>query len=471
MVDIESGKVNLVITKDLSRLGRDYIQTGYYTEIHFVERGVRYIAINDNVDTIRADNDIAPFRNILNDMYSKDISRKVRSAMRQRALKGYFISPAAPYGYRKHPGNKNLLTVDPEAAETVKEIFRLALTGHGGRVIVKALTEKRVLIPSAYKTLQGVKGYTRYNKKGKADYDYKWKYRTVLQILRDSVYVGDIVNRKSETVSYKTGKTVAVPTDKRIVVKDMHEPIVTRDDFARVQELISARHTPRKHNHDNIFHGLLFCSDCGKRLTLFNQHIKVKGGGKVLKSSYRCANHFNNPDECAHYNYIYYEDLYAQMLVRVKKAVERITSGEVLKAVQERTDNQSGQDRLTSEKDKAEKRLNALSVIMRKLYEDYAAETLDCDNYKTMLAEYQCEQKALKERLTVIDGELGKENDVEGNFLKLKLVAASYAECSELTSEMLKQLIERIEISHPVKADGVTTQNISINYRFIQTNL
>ncbi|MDR3293411.1 MAG: recombinase family protein, partial [Clostridiales bacterium] len=175
--DIENGIVNLVITKDLSRLGRDYIQTGYYTEIYFADKNIRYIAISDGVDTAKADSsDFMPFKNIFNNMYSKDISRKVKAAKRQRAYHGMFINPQAPYGYKKEPTNKNKLIIDDDAAQTVKEIFRLSLEGKGNTLIAKAITAKRVLVPSAYKTLQGLKGFGHFNKEGKADCEYKWSY-------------------------------------------------------------------------------------------------------------------------------------------------------------------------------------------------------------------------------------------------------------------------------------------------------
>ena len=470
LADIESGKVNLVITKDLSRLGRDYIQTGYYTEIYFAEREVRYIAINDGVDTLKADNDIAPFRNILNDMYSKDISRKVKSAKRQRALKGYFINPQAPYGYRKDPANKNHLIIDPDAAETVRLIFALALAGNGAVLIAKELNARRVLVPSALKTQQGLRGFGHFDR-GKPDYAYKWKYNTVRQILHDRVYVGDMVNRKFEVPSYKIKKLVAVAKELQIVVRDTHEPLVSREDFDRVQKLIDARHTPQKHITDNIFRGLLFCSECGRRMSLSTQRSKAKGKTFTFKSFYRCYNHYDNPDECTHYNYIYYEDIYAQVWADVRGMMSTVLDGGgAMETIRRRAEGQNTRHAtMTAEKVKIEKRLSALAAIVRKLYEDYAAEALDGDNYKLMLADYQREQQQLKSRLADIESELGKADNIEDGFKQLREFAAAYTDCEELTAEMVKQLIERIEISHPETVNGITTRTLNIVYRFIKS--
>ncbi|MCL2797559.1 MAG: recombinase family protein [Firmicutes bacterium] len=472
LADIESGKVNLVITKDLSRLGRDYIQTGYYTEIFFPERSVRYIAINDGVDTLKADNDIAPFRNILNDMYSKDISRKVKSAKRQRAMKGYFINPQAPYGYRKDPANKNRLIIDPDAAETVRLIFALALEGSGAVLIAKALTDRRILIPSALKTQQGLRGFGHFDN-GKDNYVYKWKYTTVRQILRDRVYVGDMVNRKYETPNYKVKKLVAVAKELQIVVRDTHEPLVSRDDFDRVQRLIDARHTPQKHITDNIFRGILFCAECGRRMSLSTQRTKAKGATFAYKSFYRCMNHYQNPDECAHYNHVYYADIYAQVWKEVKGMMSTVLSDDgLLETVLKRSKGMKTRHAQTAaEKGKIEKRLSALAAIVRRLYEDYAADALDGDNYKSMLADYQREQQQLKARLADIESELGKADDIEEGFKQLKAFAAAYFECAELTAEMVKLLIERIEISHPETVNGIPTRTLNIVYRFIKSSI
>jgi DNA invertase Pin-like site-specific DNA recombinase len=471
--DIEDGKINLVITKDQSRLGRDYIQTGYYTEIYFLDHNVRYIAINDGADTAKPENaDFMPFRNIINNMYSKDISRKVKSAKRQRAYNGLFINPQAPYGYEKDPNNKNKLIIDEEAAKIVKEIFRLSLEGKGNMQIAKAITAKRVLVPSAYKTLQGLKGFGHFNKKGKADYDYTWSYTTILNILRDRVYVGDMINRKFEVINYKTKKLVAVPKEKHIVVENTHEPIISREDYERVQQLITARYMPPKHTEQNIFRGLLVCAGCGKRMSLAYRTIKSKGKSIEQRPIFRCKSHYTVPDECSRNNYIYYDDIYNQISASVRNVMNLVKADEAtLESARKKADKNANREKLFAEKSKIEKRLGTLSAVMRKLYEDCVTEVLSEGNYQAFIAGYQKEQAVLKEQLTVVNGKLENASGYEESINKLKEYAAAYADQTILTAEMLNKLITRIEIGYPQRSNGKIQQEINIIYRFINTNI
>lgn len=460
--DIDSGKINLVITKDLSRLGRDYIQTGYYTDVYFSRKRVRYIAVNDGIDTNRDDNDIAPFKNILNDMYAKDLSRKVKSAKRQRAYKGYYISAQAPYGYKVDPTNRNHLIVDEEAAEVVKEIFRLALAGHSLSQISRILSEQKIITPGVYKAQNGDTRFSRYQE-GKDSF-FGWCYQTVRAILRDQVYTGDMVNHKVEIVNYKTKEWVRVPKEQHIIVADRHEPIVSRDDYERVQSLISLRHRPKKHNFDNVFKDLTFCAECGHRMTLMMKPLKA-GPTPLI----RCTHHYTYPEDCKHNHAIYYDDLYAEVLKRIRGIASKIESGELLERIQKQSTKRVKTDKLIAEQTKANKRLTVLKRIIKKLYEDFAADLLDSESYHSMLTEYTNEQKQITARLAVIEAELGTKSNDEQNVQKLKAVLDEYLNIETLTANMLNQLIERIEIGHTVKVDGCRQQEITIVYRFIGT--
>ena len=460
--DIDNGRVNLVITKDLSRLGRDYIQTGYYTDVYFSRKRVRYIAVNDGIDTARDDNDIAPFKNILNDMYAKDLSRKVKSAKRQRAHKGYYISAQTPYGYKVDPLNRNRLIVDGEAAKVVKEIFRLALAGHSLIQISRILTERQIITPGVYKAQNGYTRFSRYQE-GTASL-FGWCYQTVRAILRDQVYTGDMVNHKVEVVNYKTKECVRVPKEQQIVVADCHEPLVSRDDYERVQTLITLRHRPKKHSYDNVFRDLTFCAECGRHMTLMMKPLKA-GPTPLI----RCTNHYSNPDQCKHNHYIYYDDLYAEVLKRVRCIASRIESGELLERIQKRSTKRVRTNKLIAEQCKTNKRLTVLKRIIKKLFEDFAADLLDSESYQSMLIEYTQEQKQLIVRLAVIDSELNSAIDDTQNVQKLKAVLDEYLNVETLTANMLNQLIERIEIGHTVKVNGCRQQEITIVYRFIGT--
>jgi len=471
MGDIERGLVNLVLTKDLSRLGRDYIKTGDCIENYFAERNIRYIAVNDGVDTARAESgEFMPFRNVFNNMYSKDISRKTKSAKRQRALNGLFINANAPYGYKKHPDTCNKLVVDGDAAETVKLIFRLALEGKGCTAIAKTLASRQVLSPSAYKTAQGLRGFQRCNKIRKDSYG--WSCASVMSILKDRVYCGDVVNRKSEVLNYKTGKQVKVPEEKRIVCENMHEPIISREDCERARGLIAARYMPPKHREQNIFRGLLFCAECGRRMIQSQQRIKAVGRTSERRSTYRCNTHYKHPAECSRHLYIYADKLYAQISAAVREVLNLARDNAALFAdVMKRSDKDDNRDKLPGEKSKVEKRLQTLTALVRKVYEDYAAEVLSADNYKEFLAGYQTEQAELKKRLSAINGELGGSDSYEDKLKKLQAIAAAYAGQTDLTAEMLNRLIDRIEIRRPEYVNGKKTQQITIIYRFINKTL
>ena len=458
--DIENDKINLVITKDLSRLGRDYIQTGYYTEVYFQQKHVRYIAVNDGIDTNREDNDIAPFKNILNDMYAKDLSRKVKVAKRQRAYKGFFISAQTPYGYKIDPMDTNHLVVDEEVSDIVKEIFRLALSGKSLVQISRILTENQILTPGSYKAMKGDTRFERYLKNGKTS--FSWCYQTVRAILKDRVYVGDMVNHRYEISNYKTKERVSIPAEKHIVVADRHEAIVSREDFERVQQLIKLRYRPKKHEFQNIFQRLIFCAECGHHMTMMMKPLK-SGTFPLI----RCTNHFKNPEECRHHHQIYYEDLYAEILKSVQRIAKQMKSGELLKRIQKQKKSHNNLVKLEQEKAKLQKRLTFLKKIIRKLYEDFAEDLLDSESYHEMLSEYTQEQKKLSARLSIIDVELNGQEDYEKRVEKLKNILEEYLTIEELTETMANQLIEKIEIGHSQKVNGVRQQEITIVYRFV----
>jgi DNA invertase Pin-like site-specific DNA recombinase len=471
--DIDGANVNLVITKDLSRLGRDYIQTGYYSEVYFPEHGIRYIAVNDGFDSLKADNDIAPFKNILNNMYSRDLSRKIKSAIRQRVTHGLYCAGFTPYGYKKDPNNKNRLVVDEKAAENVREIFRLALEGKGCMVIARSLAARQILSPAAYKAEHGNLKFMNAHKSRtgfEAD-NFKWHIVTVRKILIDRVYVGDMVGCKSE-IAFRTKKQTVLPKDKHIIVENTHEPLIDREDFRRAQDLMKARHRPSKYCDENLFKGILFCSVCGKRMILNINMIKTVHNGRIKRVFYRCCNHTINPDECPRNNFIYYDVLKSRVWESVKRVLELMgRNGKALETARKRIDGQNNSERPAAEKAKIEKRLNALTVIVRKVYEDYAAERLDESGYQGLLAGYQAEKKTLTERLAAIAAELGKADNGAESLQKLKLLADGYANSAELTAEIVHKLIERIELSPRKTVNNLETQEINIVYRFINTTL
>ena len=310
--DVERGTVNLVITKDLSRLGRDYIMTGYYSEIYFPSKGVRYIAVADNFDSLKNDNDIAPFKNILNDMYARDISRKIKNAKRQRAKNGLQRLAQPPYGYRMNPDTPSRLLIDPEPAEVVRLIFSLALDGLGQIAITKELAARKIVAPSVYKHRQGDSRFSGYGPVTDGD-PYRWSSATIGSILRNPVYTGDLILLKTEVVNHKTGQSATVPDDRRVVIPNAHEPIISRDIFDQAAKIRAEHRCPARMGRATLFRGLLFCDCCGHPLTLSRKKLKDRD-----VDIYLCTHHNRRPEECPKTHIIYHEVLYPYVLEQIR---------------------------------------------------------------------------------------------------------------------------------------------------------
>lgn len=310
--DIERGAINMVITKDLSRLGRDYIMTGYYSEIFFPSCGVRYIAIADDFDSLKGGNEIAPFKNILNDMYARDISKKIRNAKRQRAKQGLFMSSQTPYGYRKHPNNRNQLIVDPEAAEVVKLIFSLVAQGMGNVAIGKELAARQIVTPAVYKFRNGDKRFARFPAVKDGDF-FAWCPVTINQILRNRVYIGDLINLKTEVQNYKTKKSVPVPPDRQIVTPNAHEAIITPEQYEAAQlGRLGHKCTANTHRF-NLFRGKLFCECCGHPLAISRKELIDR-----KTDIYLCMHHYLKPNECPKTHRVYHDMLYPYVLQQIR---------------------------------------------------------------------------------------------------------------------------------------------------------
>lgn len=273
--DIENGVINMVITKDLSRLGRDYIMTGYYSEIFFPTRGVRYIAIGDDFDSEKNNNEIAPFKNILNEMYARDISKKIKAAKQQLAKQGLFIGSQTPYGYTRHPNNKHRLIVDPEAAEVVRLIFSLAEAGLGNIAITSELKARQIVAPSAYKYLHGDKRFAHHPAVRNDDY-CSWSHGMINQILNNPVYTGELISLKTESLSCKTKQRGRVPNERRVITANAHEAIITGEQFDRIKQVRAGRICLANRHRENLFRGKLFCECCGHPLTISRKQLKER---------------------------------------------------------------------------------------------------------------------------------------------------------------------------------------------------
>ena len=327
--DVERGLVNMVITKDLSRLGRDYIMTGYYSEIFFQAKGIRYIAIADDFDSDKGGNEIAPFKNILNDMYARDISKKIRNAKHQRAKQGLFISGQTPYGYQKDPRNRNQLIIDPEAAAVVRIIFSLAERGMGSVAIAAELKARRIVTPSVYKYQRGDERFARYPALKNGDH-CAWCATTISQILKNPVYTGTLISLKTEITNYKTKRQVPVPPDRQIVTPNAHEAIIDEAQFQRVQAVRAGnRCTANKHRF-NLFRGKLFCECCGHPLQISRKQLKDRD-----EDIYLCMYHYSHPEVCPKTHRVYHDMLYPYVLQQVQSFAKSMKRRKVTSKISE----------------------------------------------------------------------------------------------------------------------------------------
>lgn len=310
--DVERGAVNVVITKDLSRLGRDYITTGYYSEIFFQAKGVRYIAIADEVDSLKGHNEIAPFKNILNDMYARDISKKVKTAKHQRARQGLLVPSQVPYGYKKDPTCQNRLIIDPEAARVVRLIFSLAEQGLGNIAIANELEARKILTPSSYKYQQGETLFARFSSVAQ-NKPYSWCHATINQILSNRVYMGELILFKTETVNCKTKQKIRVPEEKRIVIANAHQAIIGKEEIELVQKVRQPHRCLANAGRYNLFRGKLFCECCGHPLTISKKQLKYR-----TTDIYLCMYHYKHPEICPKTHRVYHEMLYPYVLQQVQ---------------------------------------------------------------------------------------------------------------------------------------------------------
>lgn len=455
--DIDNGSINMVITKDLSRLGRDYIQTGYYSEIYFDKRHVRYIAVNDAYDSNQDDNDFAPFRHILNDMYAKDLSRKVKSAKRQRALNGLFISSQAPYGYIPCPENHNHLIIDEPAAEVVRYIFSLALSDFSAKKIANLLTADSVHTPGFYKYQHGDTRFKRYIK----DNPSRWCDKTVHAILKDQVYTGNLVSHKVEISNYKTKQRIKLPITEHIIVKNTHAPIVSYENWQTVQQLMYSRYKAPHHNFVNIFRGILFCSDCGCRLSMGTKNKKGK-----YYHHYRCNNHYRNPSQCSHSHQISFSELNHSISEQIEQLIHAAQNdSDFYSLLHIHNDSFLSPDSLTKETNNLEKQLNELSYRVRKLFDDHACGIIDTKNYEMIMKDIQSQQSSVEQKQSLLQLKLSSQNNFDLQREQFREMVKNCNYAKELTSSILHMLIERIEVGHLEKFDNQKHQDILVVWK------
>ena len=462
IADIEAKKINLVITKDLSRLGRDYITTGQYTEIYFPSKGVRYIAINDGYDSDSPYMDIAPFKNVINEMYARDTSKKIRSAFTTKMRDGAYIAAFAPYGYQKDPADKNHLVVDTQSGEIVKQIFRLAANGALPIEIARTLNAERTPSPAVYRcmTHEGL-DVNQYSQR------QEWTSATITKMLRNVVYLGHTAQGKTTRVSFKSHLTVSNPRDEWIVVENTHEALVDAETFDLVRRRTTARTCEKKGAFYNLFSGIAKCADCGKNMSATGTRKKgspanLTCGGYKLYGADECSNHF-----------IDYNVLYEIVLTSLKEqlCISRGERAAILDNAQKHPLFIVKQQDHRKELGSIKKRLRELEKIIGKLYEDNAAGRLNNARMNKLLPKYEQEAEALENRMDAIEVEKAAPVPLEQTSReKLDKLLCQFTDVTELTPKLLFKLIDHIEIGQGHYEKGahgrVKHQTVKIFYRF-----
>ncbi len=454
--EIEAGNVSTVIVKDMSRLGRDYLKVGYYTEIFFVERDVRYIAINDGVDSEKGDNDFTPFRNLFNDFYAKDTSKKVRAIKRAQGMAGEHLTKP-PYGYKVAPDNKKQWVVDEEAAPVVKRIFDLCVAGNGPMKITKILKADKVLTAKAH--------YAKQKGKTLPENPYDWNESTIVGILERMDYCGHTVNFKSYSKSHKLKKRIPTTKEQQAVFRNTHEAIVEEAVFERVQELRSNKRRPTKAERQGFFSGLVFCADCGSKL-----HFATCKSFDGSQDHYRCAKYKSNTGSCtAHF--IREETLRKIVLNRIFDVTalfyDDITAFMEMIRRQRFDEAEKEMKQKRREVGQAKKRIAELDRIFKRIYEDDISGTISHERFLKLSAEYEAEQKELTEKLTVQQQEVDTYEQDKNDFDSFAAIIRKYVGITELTPAIVNEFIKKIVVHAPEKIDGKRFQKVDIVFNFV----
>ena len=459
---IERRQVNLVITKDLSRLGRNYLQTGTLIEDFFPRHGVRYIAMNDGIDTLRENNDIAPFKNILNEMYSKDISKKVHSSYLLKAQKGKFTGCIAPFGYRKDPEDKNHLLVDEETAPIVRLIFSWALNGHGPNYIRRRLEEQKIPCPTWWNRERGFRNVrTKWEKQDPENGRYMWDFSVIKDILMNPVYTGAIASQKTD-YRFKIGTIGEKKPEDWIVVEGQHEPLVDKKSFDIVQEKLKSRQRPRNTGEISLFAGLIKCGECGKSLTVRMTNDKHP------KQIYSCKTYnAYGKNHCSQHR-IDLDTLSTLVLHKIRECANAaLVDGE---AVADRLSDsckaqQKGQrEALERSLAKDEERIEVLEKLVMRLYEDMVAGRVSETNFQLLMEKTQKEQKELKERVDKTRKLLHDEIQLADDAQQWIESIQAYRDITELDAATLNRLIKEIIVHESIDDDK--TRHISIEIHF-----
>ena len=460
---LEQGRAAAVFVKDLSRLGRNYIEVGRLTEEFFPEHDIRLVAVSDNIDTAEGENELAPIRNLFNEWYARDISKKRRISNK---IKGNAGEPMGqpPYGYIKDPNNPKRWIVDDEAAQVVRRIYSMTLEGYGTEQIAAQLEKDEILTPRAYWLKKGI----RRPGKGKQQPATKWNSSTVTKILSLQEYCGDILNFKTYSKSYKNKKRLENERENWVIFKDVHEPIIERSVFEQVQQKrgkIRKRRT--NEGEHNMFSGLLVCADCGSNL-----HFHFNQGNPEIKY-FNCSNYKGNRGSCTSTHYVRVDFLEQVVLGEIRRLTKfaSLYEDEFLKAVIGHSQQAAETDRKLKEKELKAllTRDEELDGLFERIYEDNVSGKLSDDRFAKMSRRYEDEQKELAEKIKKLRSEIEKQSSRSMTTDMFIGLVRKYTRARKLTPRMLNELIEKIEVFNAEKIDGVWEQRLRIHYNCVGT--
>ena len=458
---LEQGRAAAVFVKDLSRLGRNYIEVGRLTEEFFPEHDIRLVAVSDNIDTAEGENELAPIRNLFNEWYARDISKKRRISNK---IKGNAGEPMGqpPYGYIKGPNNPKRWIVDDEAAQVVRRIYSMTLEGYGTEQIAAQLEKDEILTPRAYWLKKGIKRPG----KGKQQPATKWNSSTVTKILSLQEYCGDILNFKTYSKSYKNKKRLENDRENWVIFKDVHEPIIERSVFEQVQQKrgkIRKRRT--NEGEHNMFSGLLVCADCGSNL-----HFHFNQGNPEIKY-FNCSNYKGNRGSCTSTHYVRVDFLEQVVLGEIRRLTKfaSLYEDEFLKAVIGHSQQAAETDRKLKEKELKAllTRDEELDGLFERIYEDNVSGKLSDDRFAKMSRRYEDEQKELAEKIKKLRSEIEKHSSQAMTTDMFISLARKYTRARKLTPRMLNELVEKIEVYDAEKIDGVWEQRLRIHYNCV----
>lgn len=463
MEDIEDGKINMVIVKDLSRFGREYAQMGLYIEHYFEEKGVRFISIAENYDSQKgSDNLVLPFTNVINSYYTRQVSAKTKAAHRARAKEGMFLGAHAPFGYDKDPNDRHKLIIDPPAAEVVQMIFNLFADGVGYVKMTKILREKKILNPQAYFN----RNHPDYYEKDYWRKDFDWHATSIRSILDNPVYIGDAVFGRTRTKGFFDKRREKVPKKDWIVYKNAHPAIISQELWDTVHQMMNAKRRPNVKGELQPFAGLVKCADCGSSL---NVSFDKKRG---VYTGFSCWVYKNYSKERCSSHYISWNALYQIVLENIRSHANIAQSAEdqYLEILMNLKTDQQKQDvkKIKVELQRIEKRLSEVSAIIKRLYEDLALGRINEERYDDMYYGLNEEEKELKNKQKTLQKELDKTSEVFQNVEKFIPLIRKYTDIQELNAYILNELIERIVVHEKtIGEDGKKTQKVEIYYKFV----